>query len=293
VAGQVPIGVSRHDFFAPLANGGQQWLYATNPDTDTPLHYPFDTPVGTPPASQCGRVLYSDFHVTNVSTSSSVDYPSECNTNPMTAQEKVLEFMIFDLASCIAGTPPPPPPTCTPKTCVELGLTCGPAGDGCGNVIECGNCGPGMACGAGGASTCGPVANMCTPTTCAALGYDCGYAGDGCGNLLTCGMCVAPLTCGGGGAANTCGSLRTCRVLGSADLRDCRRRMRGHRLVRHVHAARYVRRRRDREPVRKPDREVGATLGSRLLQEPRALPQVSLASCGSRSCKRATSFTKS
>ena len=213
VAGQVPIGVSRHDFFTPIAATAQEWLYATNPDTDTPLHYTFDTPVGTPAASQCGRVLYSDFHVTDVVASSSQNYPTECTTTPMTAQEKVLEFMIFDLASCIQGNPPPPPPTCKAKSCADEGIGCGPAGDGCGNVIECGNCAAvpsdagadagfiTMACGAGGPSTCGPVGNPCTPTTCAVLAYQCGYAGDGCGNLLDCGPCVSPLTCGGGGAS--------------------------------------------------------------------------------------------
>jgi hypothetical protein len=204
--GQVPIGVSRNDFFTPLANGGQQWIYATTPESDTPLHYTFDTPVGADAGAQCGRVLYSDFHVNDVATDPSQFYPSECTTTPMTAQEKVLEFMIFDLASCIQTTPPPPPPTCTSLTCASQGITCGPAGDGCGNVLECGNCAAGTACGAGGPGTCGPVNNPCTPATCTSLGYTCGPAGDGCGNLLECGPCTSPLTCGGGGVANTCGA---------------------------------------------------------------------------------------
>ena len=29
---------------------------------------------------------------------------------------------------------------CTPKTCAQLGYECGPQGDGCGKVIECGEC---------------------------------------------------------------------------------------------------------------------------------------------------------
>jgi hypothetical protein len=202
--GQVPIAVSRHDFFTPIQNGGQEWIYATNPDKDTPLHYTFDTPVGTPAAQQCGRVLYSDFHVTDVLDDPSTNFPSECNSKPMTAQEKVLEFMIFDLASCIQGNPPPPPPTCTSLTCAQQNIQCGPAGDGCGNVIQCGNCGPGQACGAGGPGMCGPVNNPCTPLTCPAS--SCGPMGDGCGNLLDCGPCTAPQTCGGGGVQNQCGT---------------------------------------------------------------------------------------
>jgi hypothetical protein len=37
---------------------------------------------------------------------------------------------------------------CTPQTCADQGITCGYAGDGCGNALLCGTCSPGMACGA-------------------------------------------------------------------------------------------------------------------------------------------------
>ncbi len=204
--GQISISPTRHDFSTPIQNGGQQWLYGNDPNADTPLHYTFDTPVGGDAGAQCGRVLFSDFHVNDSATGTFEDYPSECDKQPMTAQEKILEFMIFDLASCVQGAPPPPPPTCKALSCGDQGITCGPAGDGCGNVIQCGNCGVGMACGAGGASTCGPVANPCTPGTCASLGFTCGPAGDGCGDLLDCGSCTSPETCGGGGVANQCGA---------------------------------------------------------------------------------------
>jgi hypothetical protein len=210
IVGQVPISVSRHDVFPPFANGGEEWLYAQQPDTDTPLHYTFDTPVGTAAAQQCGRVLYSDFHVTDSQTTSSTRYPNECSTGKMTAQEKVLEFNIFNLASCIQGNPPPPPPTCTAKSCADQNIACGPAGDGCGNIIQCGNCAAGTACGAGGASQCGPVANPCTPNACPACTdagvCPCGPEGDGCGGLLQCGTCPMGQTCGGGGIANQCGA---------------------------------------------------------------------------------------
>jgi hypothetical protein len=77
--------------------------------------FSFDTPVGSAPEQQCGRVVYSGFHVNQPSTGTTPEY---C-TGPMTAQEKVLEFMILDLASCIGTQPPPPvqpppPPATTP-----------------------------------------------------------------------------------------------------------------------------------------------------------------------------------
>jgi hypothetical protein len=74
------------------------------------LHYTFNTPVGVPEEQQCGKVLFSDFHV--VSTlSSSTTFPRECDGAPMTPQEKALEFMLFDLSACIqVDTQPPTPP---------------------------------------------------------------------------------------------------------------------------------------------------------------------------------------
>ena len=195
---QVMVNVPRHDFDSVIPPS-QRWLYWGA--APTPIHYTFNTPVGTPAASQCGRVVFSDFHVANAATSG-LKFPAECSASPLTAQEKVLEFMLFDLASCITPdtTPPPPPPTCTPIGC---GLTkCGPAGDGCGGVLDCGKCVAPDTCGGGGKpGECGGP--KCTPIGCGAI--KCGPAGDGCGGLLDCGKCVAPDTCGGGGASGICG----------------------------------------------------------------------------------------
>jgi len=108
---QVAINDPRRNLNAvPDGQGGVRWIYA-----DTPVvvqHMTVDTPILVPPEPDkvCGRVVYSDFHVANA-TNSNLTFPAECPTLDLTPQEKILEFMLFDLASCIGiDTPPPPPP---------------------------------------------------------------------------------------------------------------------------------------------------------------------------------------
>ncbi len=219
----IDINVPRHDLDSvAAAPTSQRWVYSapnapTNvhcannnqpPCPSTVQHYTFNSPVGAAAQSQCGRVLFSDFHVTGGTGAG--NFPSECGaaTDLLTPQEKVLEFMLFDLASCIQPDVPPPP-TCTTKTCQQQGITCGPAGDGCGGLIpSCGNCTGNQTCGGGGVpGQCGGP--TCTPKTCQQLGYNCGMAGDGCGGLLNCGTCQTSQNCGGGGQQNVCG-IPTC-----------------------------------------------------------------------------------
>jgi hypothetical protein len=199
--GQIAINTLRWDLNGVVAPA-QSWMSINDSDIGVvPMHYTFNTPVGAAPTAQCGRVLFDDFHVENQGDTYNVVFPNECDNNPMTAQEKLLEFMIFDLGSCVT----PDVPTCTPTTCMAEGIQCGPSGNGCGGALDCGPCPTGETCGGGGVpSICG--APSCTPKTCASQGISCGPAGDGCGGTLSCGTCTPPLTCGGGGTPGACGT---------------------------------------------------------------------------------------
>jgi hypothetical protein len=211
--GQIPVSVVRHDFDSVVAPS-QRWMYSQAPDPAMPLHYTFNTPVGAPAQNQCGRVVYSDFHVENVGGSKGVTFPNECTNTPMTPQEKLLEYMLFDLTSCVQ----PDVPTCTPRTCDQLGYECGLQGDGCGGVIDCGVCTPPETCGGGGMP--GVCGGGCTPRTCGPS--DCGPQADGCGGALDCGPCAVdmaapcrPLGCAEqnilcGPAGDGCGGLLQC-----------------------------------------------------------------------------------
>ncbi len=99
---------------APVANGAE--------------YFSFDTPPAA--AQKCGRVVYSDLHVSGGAgsiESGNADFmsdypglgndanvgvvPSGCAMHDLTPQEKALEFMIFDLSSCLVppGQTPQPP----------------------------------------------------------------------------------------------------------------------------------------------------------------------------------------
>jgi hypothetical protein len=108
-ANTIDIHVPRNDAKSAIAPA-QRWIYSQSPDTLQ--HYTFNTPVGASDDTQCGRVVFSDFHVTaSGGHSGGQTFPSECDDKPLSPQEKVIEFMLFDLASCIQkDTTPPAPP---------------------------------------------------------------------------------------------------------------------------------------------------------------------------------------
>jgi hypothetical protein len=115
--GQVALEEARHDVDG-VAGNTLAWITAGT--TPGPIqHLTFNTPVNAPADQQCGRVLYSDFHVaagdtvvTEGSEGAIATFPAECAPGALTAQEKIIEFMLFDLASCIQDdTVPPVPPT--------------------------------------------------------------------------------------------------------------------------------------------------------------------------------------
>lgn len=206
--GRVSVQQTRRDTNGlPVGSPAQRWIRSDSPGGMTgtgaiPFQFTFNTPVGVPVGQQCGRVLFSDFHVATGGAGIGT-FPGTCgNASPMSAQEKVLEFMIFDLTSCIQ--PDNGQPTCSPRSCMQQGFTCGQQGDGCGGVVDCGPCPMGQFCGGSGQpGVCG--GSSCTPRTCLQQNLECGQAGDGCGGTLNCGMCPMGQVCGAAGPGR-CGS---------------------------------------------------------------------------------------
>jgi hypothetical protein len=100
-----------------------RWIYGNSGRggaTDT-KYMSFETPIGGIPIEAgpemggkqyCGKAVFTDLHAGG---SPSGDIPGACQNVDLTAQEKALEFLIFNLAACVSDEsmpmkiPPPPP----------------------------------------------------------------------------------------------------------------------------------------------------------------------------------------
>jgi hypothetical protein len=106
--GQVQLNTLRHDLTSVIAPT-QSW--ATHNATGDIMQLTFNTPVGAAASSQCGRVLFNEYHVYSASSTGSnynTALPngqtfSQCSQQPhtMTPQEEMLEFALFDLSSFV------------------------------------------------------------------------------------------------------------------------------------------------------------------------------------------------
>jgi hypothetical protein len=94
----------------------QPWITSTGGVANQTMYFSFDTPVNAPaPAdggapAYCGRTVFSDLHVAgNPATKDTGPPPGGCASADLSPQEKALEFMLFDLSSCVIPDTIAPP----------------------------------------------------------------------------------------------------------------------------------------------------------------------------------------
>jgi len=98
--GQMALDTLRVDTKGVIAPT-QSWLALNDPALGNPvMQFVFDTPIvptGTTGVNQCGRVLFNEYHVEGGSSSPAASFPTECAAGAITPQEKLLEYMLFEL----------------------------------------------------------------------------------------------------------------------------------------------------------------------------------------------------
>ncbi|MGO9837001.1 MAG: hypothetical protein ACLP1X_22625 [Polyangiaceae bacterium] len=104
------------------ANGGGE-----GGTTNDVKYLSFDTPIGgaAPPPEAgaesgpyyCGKAVYTDLHTGGSLLATAASVPADCKAADLSAQQKALEFLFFDLAACVTDDtkPPPPPPPNPPQ----------------------------------------------------------------------------------------------------------------------------------------------------------------------------------
>jgi hypothetical protein len=83
----------------------ERWTYVKGRNNE-PQNFQFATPNEGPVNQACGKVVFSDMHVSGGPIANQ-SYPNSCAAGgaitALTPQEKALIFMLFDLASCVGG----------------------------------------------------------------------------------------------------------------------------------------------------------------------------------------------
>jgi hypothetical protein len=117
--GLLPIEQARHNADVTAMHvPSQPWILAEGGmAAGATQYFSFDTPIDamTNPDGirYCGRVVYSDLHVGAASGDDPLmPVPAGCGMSGLSPQEAALEFMLFDLSSCLTPNevPPQPPP---------------------------------------------------------------------------------------------------------------------------------------------------------------------------------------
>ena len=105
--GQMSVEFPRDNIQAVNAAVAREWITIDDPmktPTKAVQYMSFNTPIGAPEEMICGRAVYTDLHVASVdnnTTANALGFPASCEMRDLSAQEKAVAFMLFDLSACV------------------------------------------------------------------------------------------------------------------------------------------------------------------------------------------------
>jgi len=119
--GEMMVDFPRDNLQGVNAMLARDWITVQNPnapagsDPTATEYMSFNTPLNVPEDQICGREVYTDLHVASVgveetSALNAKGFPASCEQREMSAQEKAVAFMLFDLSACVQSESKPPKP---------------------------------------------------------------------------------------------------------------------------------------------------------------------------------------
>ena len=102
--------VGRDNVQAVNATVATEWVSLINSsELDTPVipFFSFGMPLAAEESQRCGHFVYADLEVSNAADMGTpVDnpgdpFPSHCTVRNLSAQEKVAQFLLFELSACL------------------------------------------------------------------------------------------------------------------------------------------------------------------------------------------------
>jgi hypothetical protein len=113
--GQLDIIAARDNLQAVTSNEALGWISLQNDkETRNPNaveYLTFNTPLGIPEDQKCGRMVYTDLHVSSTGADKpGTPFPAGCEQRDLSPQEKAVMFILFDLSSCVTDDHEPPKP---------------------------------------------------------------------------------------------------------------------------------------------------------------------------------------
>jgi hypothetical protein len=112
--GQIQIQKARDNVNAVADKIATSWITIQAPKanpTNAVEFMSFNAPIGAADDQICGRAVFNDLHVSATRNDKpGTPFPTSCEAGDLSDQEKALEFMLFDLSSCVRRDDQPPEP---------------------------------------------------------------------------------------------------------------------------------------------------------------------------------------